>query len=74
MDILNLHFSEFDEDKPDQTKAVIRAFFAANSNFSDRAIDDLVDLVFLSYQQGYSAGYASGSDYAAGYFDDGGYD
>lgn len=72
MDILNLHFSEFDFDKPEETKKVIRAFFMANSDLDDnQTLNDLVDLVFLAYQQGHSAGYSEGSDYAAGYFDNG---
>lgn len=69
MDILNLHFSEIDENKPEQSKAVIRSFLRIEANVTGQMLDDLVDLIFLSYQQGYSAGYASGSDYAAGYFD-----
>lgn len=71
MDILNLHFSEFDFDKPDQTKAVIRHFFLAHSDLDDdKTLADLVDLVFLSWQQGYSTGYAMGSDAALGWNDD----
>jgi hypothetical protein len=71
MDILNLHFSELDEDKPDKSKAVIRSFLQTESKLpAGQFLDDMVNLIFLSYQQGYSAGYASGSDYAAGYFDD----
>lgn len=66
MDILNLHFSKFDFDKPEQTKIVIREFFLANSSFRDVALSDLVDLVFLTWQQGYEDGRAAQADIDAG--------
>jgi len=70
MDILNLHFSQIDTNKPDQSKTVIRTFLYAETNLPSQLIDDLTDLIFLSYQQGESTGYAEGSDFAAGNFDD----
>lgn len=69
MDILNLHFSEFDEDKPDQSKQVIRNFLITETTLAGQMLDDVIDLIFVSYQHGHSAGYAEGSDFAAGYFD-----
>lgn len=74
MDILKLHFSKIDFDKPDQSKAVIRRFLLAESDLdtgdeNDTTVNDLVDLIFLAYQHGHSAGYAAGADFVDPGFD-----
>lgn len=69
MDILNLHFSNIDLDKPEQSKAIIEHFLLAETDISSQLTAELAELIFRAYGQGYSQGYSEGSDYANGYFD-----